>query len=200
MTERDRRALKLGAAAVAAAILFVRVLPWAGRRALAARLELQQRAAILARARADLAETALLRDSAAALGRALVGLAPKLLTGPTAAEAAADLSGRLSHAAARNRARVERLDQMPDSATAGALRRVRVRATLETDIRGVAGALRAVEFGEAALTVTEIRIAALDPAPSDPGRAPERLRFELTAAGWFLADSGRATATGARSP
>ena len=184
MTERDRRALLVGGAAVLGAVLLLRVLPWSARRVLAAEAELRQRAALLARARADLGEAALLRDSAAALGQALVGLAPKILSGGSAAEASADLSGRLNLAASRSAAKLERVDQVSDSTAAGRLRRVRLRATLESDVRGVSGVLRAMEFNEAALSVNELRIVAVD--PNSPDRAPEVLRLQVTVAGWFL--------------
>jgi hypothetical protein len=172
-------------------VLLLRVLPWTVRRAIAAEAELRERAALLARARAALAEAPVLRDSAAGLAEALVGLAPQLLSGSSAAEAAADLSGRINLAAARHAAKLERVDQLPDSGRAGRLRRVRLRATLESDIRGVVGVLRAVERGEAALAVNELRIVAVDPNSRD--RTPEVLRLELTVAGWFLvgpADAG----------
>ena len=88
MTERDRRAVLLGGGVVLAALLLLRVLPWMVRSALAAEAGLRERAALLARARADLADAAVLRDSAVGLGQALVGLAPKILSGNTVAESA----------------------------------------------------------------------------------------------------------------
>ncbi len=185
MTERDRRALVFGGATVLGAVLVLRVLPWSIRRVLAVEAELRDRAALLARARAELAGASELRDSAAALGQALVALAPKLLSGTSPAEAAADLSGRLNLAASRSQAKLERVDQVADSGAAGRLRRVRLRATLESDVRGVTGVLRAVEFNEAALAVIELRVVATDPTAAD--RVPEVLRLEITVTGWFLA-------------
>ena len=61
---------------------------------------------------------------------------------------------------------------------------MRLRATLESDVRGVSGVLRAMEFNEAALSVNELRIVAVD--PNSPDRAPEVLRLQVTVAGWFL--------------
>ena len=176
------------------AVLLLRVLPWGVRRVLAAEAELRDRGALLARARADLAEAALLRDSAAALSQALVGLAPKLLSGATPAEAAADLSGRINLAASQSAAKLERVDQVPDSGVAGRLRRIRLRAMLETDIRGINGVLRHVEFNQAALSVSELRVVAVD--PTSPDRAREVLRLEVTVAGWFL--DGRERGRGKR--
>src|SRR5437879_1347587 len=99
MTARDRRALLLGGAVVFGAVFLLRVLPWGVRSALGAEAGLRERAAVLARTRADLADASILRDSAVDLGRALIGLAPKILSGKTAAEAVADLSGRVNLAA-----------------------------------------------------------------------------------------------------
>src|SRR5881397_161499 len=119
MTARDRRALVVGGLIVAVAFLLLRVLPWTVRSALAAEAGLRQRAALLARARADLAEASGLRDSAVQLGHALVGLAPKILSGNSVAEAVADLSGRVNLAASRNQAKLERVDPLTDSTVAG---------------------------------------------------------------------------------
>ena len=194
MTGRDRQALLLGGYVVLTAVLLLRVLPWSVRRVLAAEAALRDRAALLARTRADLAEGSVLRDSAATLGQALVGLAPKLLSGNTAAEAMADLSGKLNLGASRSQAKLARVDQVADSAVAGRLRRVRLRATLEADVRGVTGAVRAVEFNEAALSVSELRIVPTDPTSAD--RAPEVLRLEVTVTGWFLEERKREKGTG----
>ncbi len=56
MTSRDRRALVLGSVTVAVGILLFRVLPWTARYAFAEAAGVRQRTALLARARADLAE------------------------------------------------------------------------------------------------------------------------------------------------
>jgi len=184
MTQRDLRALKLGGSVVLAGFLLLRAVPWAVRRAVAAGRGLQERTAVLVRVRSDLADAPLLRDSAGVLTRAVVSLAPKLLSGDTPAEALADLSGRLNLAASRNRAKLERTDQLSDSALAGRLRRVRVRAALESDIRGVMSFLRALELGDAVLSVEELRIVASDPNAGDG--TPEVLRVEVTVTGWFL--------------
>ncbi len=184
MIQRDRRALAVGGAIVLAAVLLLRVLPWGVRRALAAERDLRAQVALLARARVDLADAALLRDSAAALGRTLLGLAPKILSGGTAAEAVADLSGRVNHAAAANLVKLERVDAIPDSAGAGRLRRATLRAALECDVRGLAGLLQALERGNPVLAVRGLRVTAPDVGSAD--RASEVLRVELTVTGWYL--------------
>ena len=184
MTARDRRALLIGGGAVLTAFLLLRALPWTLRSVFAAEVGLRQRAALLARAQADLAEASGLRDSAVALGRALVGLAPKILSGNSPAEAVADLSGRVNLAASRNQAKLERVDPLTDSTVSGRLHRVALRAAFECDIRGLVGVLQALTFGKAALAVRELRVTAVDAGPAD--KNPEVLRVEMTVAGWHL--------------
>jgi hypothetical protein len=183
VTERDRRALLLGGAVIVGAVVLLRVLPWTVRSALAAET-LHERAGLLARARASLADASGLRDSAAVLGVALVGLAPKILSGGTPTEATADLSGRVNLAVAGHQAKLERVEPVPDSARRGRLRRTTLRAAFECDIRGLAGVLQALELGKAALTVRELHVVAVD--PGSPDRRPEVLRVELIVAGWYL--------------
>jgi len=176
--------LLLGGAVTVGAVVLLRVLPWTVRSALAAESTLHERAVLLARARASLANAPRLRDSAAALGIALVGLAPKILSGATATEAMADLSGRVNLAVTGHQAKLERVDPVPDTQRAGRLRRATLRASLECDVRGLAGVLQALEFGKAALAVRELHVVAVD--PGSPDRNPEVLRVELSVAGWYL--------------
>lgn len=185
VTARDRRALRWGVGAVVVAVFLLRVVPAAARSLVSSRRDLAERAALLARGRVELAQAHALGDSAAALARALVRLAPQLVAGGSAPEAGADLAGRLNLAAARAPARLERVDPLADSTRAGRLRRVRAMAVIETDVRGLAAFLRATEFGAAALTVERLAVVSADPSAGD--RGPERLRVEVTVAGWYLA-------------
>jgi len=193
MTGRDRRALVLGGAVVIGALLVLRVVPWGVRSVLGAETGLRERATLLARARADLADAGVLRDSAVQVGQALVGLAPKILSGNSAAEAVADLSARVNMAVSGHQAKLERVDPLPDSLRAGRLRRVALRAAFECDVRGLAGVLEGLEFGKVALSLRELRVTAVDAGSAD--KAPEVLRVEMTVAGWFLGarDSGFGT-------
>jgi len=175
---------------VLAAVLVLRVVPWTVRSALAAETALREQDALLARARADLADASTLRDSAVQLGQALVGLAPKILTGNTVADAVADLSGRVNLAGSGHQAKLERVDPVPDSTVAGRLHRVTLHAAFECDVRGLVGVLQTLAFGKAALAVREVRVTAVDIA--SPEKSPEVLRFELTVSGWFLASAEKA--------
>ncbi len=184
MTPRDRRALLVGGIAIAGAVFGLRVLPLAVRRMTAAHAMLRERATLLARTREEMASLPELRDSAAVLSQALVALAPQVISGSTPAEAGADLSGRMNLAASRAPAKVERLDQLPDSSGDGRLGRVRVHATLETDVRGLIALIRAIDAGDEVLKLDELRVEA--PEPGTVARGPEILKVEITVSGWYI--------------
>ena len=184
MSPRDRRVVLIGGIVVGVAVLGLRVLPWSVERATGSYTLLRERAVLLARTRAELASLPGLRDSAAVLTRALVALAPHVLSGSTPAEAGADLSGRMSLAASRAPARVERVDLLPDSSMAGRLARARVHAMFETDVRGIIAFLRAIDAADEVLTLDELRIVALEPGA--PDRGPELLKVEVTIGGWYI--------------
>jgi hypothetical protein len=171
---------------ILAAMLGLRVEPWAVSSAVTAHRGLQERAALLARARAELDALPRLRDSAAVLTRALVALAPRLLDGANGVEASADLAAQVNHAATRAPARIDRVEPLPDTATAGRLARTRVRAALETDVRGLVSLLRTLETGDALLGIERLEVVSADPAT--PERRPEVLRVEVVVVGWYLRD------------
>jgi hypothetical protein len=195
MTVRDRRALQWGILAVVGAVLLLRVLPWGVRRALSAERELAASWALLTRTRAELADEEPLTDSVARVTQAVVALAPRILSGGTAADAAADLSGRVSLAATRHHAKLERTDALADSVRASRLARVAVRATIETDVRGLSEFLQAVAQDPAVLSADELHVVANDPASGD---GPEVLRVEVTVRGWYLGGRGSGKGEGSR--
>jgi type II secretory pathway component PulM len=184
MMPRDRRALLVGGIAIAGAVLGLRILPWTVRRMTGAHAVLRERATLLARTREEMASLPELRDSAAVLSHALVALAPQVVSGSTPAEAGADLSGRMNLAAARAPAKVERLDQLPDSSGDGRLGRVRVHAALETDVRGLIALIRAIDAGDEVLKLDELRVEAREPGTMP--RGPEVLKVEITVSGWYI--------------
>ncbi len=184
VTPRDRRALLVGGVIVAGAVLALRGLPWGVRLATGAHAGLRDRADLLARTRQELASLSKLRDSAAVLTQAFVALAPQVLSGSTPAEAEADLSGRMSLAASRAPARVDRLDPLADSSGVGRLGRARVRAVFETDVRGLIAFLRAIDASDEVLMLDELRVVA--PEPGAPDRGPEVLKVEVTVSGWYI--------------
>ncbi len=185
MTPRDRRVLVRGGAAVVAAVLMLRVLPWSVRSVTVLRARVLEQQTTLARAEAVLARESEIHDSLThVLGR-IVALAPRLVEGHSGAEAQASLSGLVSMAAVREQLKVVRLDPLPDSA-AGPFSRVALHAELEGDIAGITRLLRTVETGDPLLTVSSLSIQAPQPA----ARA-EALRIEVDVAGLYLARAGR---------
>ena len=186
MTPRDRRALALGAAVVAAA-LTLRLAPLALARLQGARERLEGRVELLAHMRADLRDATRLQDSAEVVRRRIARLAGQLLSPRTEVEAAASLGALVSLAAERHHVRLGRAEAVPDSANAGPARRVSLHAALESDTAGLLGLLGALADSPAVLTISALSVVA-DP-PSAPG-APELLHTEITVRGWYLPRAG----------
>ena len=175
----------LGSGVIVVAVLLLRVLPWTVHAAFAAEAALRERAGLLARARADLADASALQDSAVVLGHGLVAIAPQILSGTSAAEAVADLAGRLNLVGSDHRAKLMGVDPVADSAVAGRLRRVTVRAAFECDVRGLTGVLQGLDVNRAVLAVRELRVTAIEAGALD--KKPEVLRAEIVVSGWFHA-------------
>lgn len=182
MTRREATAVKLGAGITVAALM-VRLAAGPGLGTFGVGRDLRARLALLADTRRAIASLSGLEDSMAVLRKAMLNLAPALLSGSTEADALADLSARLGHTIQRAAGRLESTQPAVDSTRAGALRRVSIRAAFETDIRGLSAVLTALATGTAAFTPDSAEITALD--PTGPETAPERLRVELTVAGWY---------------
>jgi hypothetical protein len=193
MTPRDRRALLVGGALAAAAVLFLRVVPASLRAVGEWRDRVAARRELLTRVRAQIQDAAGLGDSAQAMERAIAALGDRVLSGRREADAAADLASRLNVAGARERVRVARSAGIPDTAKAGRLRRVTLQASLEGDTRGTLGVLERLEDEPGAITVGEARFTALD--PTSAGTIPEIIASEVVIRGWYVAaDSSRGSA------
>jgi hypothetical protein len=191
MTPRDRRALVIGGAVVAAAFLALRAVPWGVRELESRRDALAAKHALLARVRADLRDAEWLADSAPEVERQVVALAPRVLNGGREPEAVADLVGQVSRVASEHKLNLVRTVPVPDSERAGRLRRAAVRASLEGDTRGTLAMLAALAAGTPVLTVREIRITASDPR-SVPS-VPEVLQSDLVVAAWYVEGGEAAT-------
>ncbi|MFQ5808422.1 MAG: type II secretion system protein GspM [Armatimonadota bacterium] len=190
MTGRDRRVLLWGFAAVTAAVLMLRVIPWAVRAYGGLRVRAVERVETLARARTAVAATAMVRDSLSRAATELVALAPKLLPGKTAAEAAANLGAAISGAAERSGMRVIALNPTADAGS-GLFVPVSTHARLEGDLAALAGFLRTVELGRPVLTIRNLPVQAADPRSQDGTR--ELLRVELDVTGWRIQGEGPST-------
>jgi len=184
MTQRDTRALILGGAAVLAAVVVFRVMPWVVRSAVALRTRALEQAATLTRAEEVLAREPQVRDSLAGVLGRIVALAPQLVDGRSGAEAQASLSSLVSLVANRQQVKVVRLDPLPDS-SAGAFTRVALHAELEGDVAGLTRLLKAVETGVPLLSVTSLSVTA-----PDANARTEALRIEMDVAGYYLVRGG----------
>jgi hypothetical protein len=184
MTPRDRRALVIGGAVVAAALLALRAVPWGVRELESRRDALAAKRGLLVRVTSDLRDAEWLADSAPQVERQVVALAPRVLSGAREAEAVADLVGQVSRVASEHKLKLVRTVPVPDRERAGPLRRAALRASLEGDTRGTLGMLAALAAGTPVLTVREIRITASDPRSPPPG--PEVLQSDLVVRAWYV--------------
>jgi hypothetical protein len=173
-----------GGAALLAAVLVLRVLPWAVRASTALRGEAAERVQTVARANDVLASAPAMRDSLARALSAVVALASRLVEGRTAAEALASLSGLVSLAAGRHALRIVRLDPLPDSAGDGVFNRVAVHVELEGDVAGVTRFLGTLETGDPLLTLPALSVQAVDPGSAP--NAAEQLKIEATITGLYF--------------
>lgn len=181
---RSRKIIVVLAAGTLTLVL-ARALPATWRGIHERRYALEDQAALLARAREDVASEQNLVDSATALRTRVEALASRILSGGTSTQAAAALVGALTHALPPEQARILASDPVADSARAGDLQRISLRTTLETDLEGLIHLLKSLAAEPAVITVDQIRILAAD--PFTPDTQAETMNIELVLAGWFLA-------------
>ena len=181
---RDRRALWLGGAVIAASLVGARGVPAlirAERDAIEAARATQAEAV---RARSSVGSAEVVRDSLRARNARYLALAPLLLDGDTPAGAAAALSAVVSLAAGASGVRMGSVQLRLDSAGGKAFTRVAVRTDVTGDIEGITGMLAALERGPELLLIRELAITQSDPAAGDD--RPEALRMELVVEGLTL--------------
>jgi hypothetical protein len=181
VSPRERRTIALGAGILLTAWLVLRIVPWSVKHVaqLRARAELANDA--LLRARAAQAGEPAAQESLAARGRALVALAPKLLGGTTSAEAAAELSSLVGGSATLRHVRILQQDARPDSA-ASVFTRISMRLSADGDAAGLGAWLADLEEGPRLIAVQSLAISA--PEPGAPGSQPERLHADVVIDGW----------------
>lgn len=184
MTPRDRRAIRLGLAVAAAALLALRVVPKCVATFRIASAAHSARRALLMRARVDLLALPLLEDSARVLAKRLDEVATQLVAGNTESEALAELSAQLRSRADRSHARLDRVDQLPDSVTAGRIHRLSAMASFEGDIRSVVAFL--TTLGEEAPLILATRVQIIASDRSDDPKAKEVLHVQFQLAAWYL--------------
>jgi hypothetical protein len=183
-SQRDRRALLVGAITVFTMMALSRGLPawsaWQRR----VREDARVSRAGAERARALLGIHGAIEDSLAARDERFVALAPKLLGGESPTAAGATLAGLVSGAAAGAGVRLGAVEIRPDTAGPGAFTRVAVRADATGDIRGVTKMLAALERGP---TLLAIRSFSIDqPEPAAASDRMEALHVTLEVEGLML--------------
>ncbi|HEY2805462.1 MAG TPA: GspMb/PilO family protein [Gemmatimonadales bacterium] len=181
ISPRERRAIALGASLLLAAWVFFRIVPWSARQVAQLRARADLANGALVRARAAEAGEPTARESLAVRGRELVALAPKLLGGTTSAEAAAELSSLVGGTASLRHVRITQQDARSDSG-ASIFTRVSMRISADGDAGGIGGWLADLEEGPRLIEVRSLAISS--PEPAAPGNQPERLHADVVIDGW----------------
>lgn len=166
LTRRDRRALLLGLAVLAPAVLYgSAVRPYAN--ALAdARRNLHSQRDLLARELTLLADARAFPAHLERIESALEALAPRLFTAPDPVAATGVLAGYVADAAQRSRVLLERSDPASPSQVDGDLARLEVQVRALGDLEGLLALLYALEHGPKLVRVEGIAIE----RASRPGR------------------------------
>jgi len=191
MIPQDRRAIRVGAIALAAGFLLLRALPAGARWGMQHLQALEAEERLLVETRQLVLSAPTLEDSVAHLTRRIEALAPRLLTGTTGPDAAAALAARVSVPAERLRLTVERVEPVADSLTRadGTLRRATVRVSVVGDLAELLALLDTLGRGDPLLIPAGVQLAATNaPAPAD---SAEVVRMELTVSGWYLVEERR---------
>ncbi|HEX5178976.1 MAG TPA: GspMb/PilO family protein [Gemmatimonadaceae bacterium] len=179
MTNRDRRALAVGAVSIAAMIAFVKVVP--SLRRWDDRLELRQ--ALLTRqvsaARQLLGHDRAMRDSLSARSRALEGVEVGLLRAESKSAAEAALASLVSATAAAAGVKIDALAL--DADVDDGVELVTVSGGATGDIAGVAQFISALEAERARLALRSMSIRPSDVATVDTRAESLRLEFTVQA-------------------
>lgn len=181
LSTRDRRALLLGSAIIAAIVVSARVLPAWRRWQVNEQSAADAAARGLARSRAELLGQHAAHDSLAARKARLDSLRAAWLDGDTPAAAGAALAGEVSSAGERAGVTIGALDIRVDTAGGAVFLPVRVQATATGDIQGIVSFLAAIESDRVVLSIRALSINAADAAASPT--TPEVLRADLTIEG-----------------
>lgn len=179
MTNRDRRALAVGAVSIAAMIAFVKVVP--SLRRWNDRLELRQ--VLLTRqvsaARQLLGHDRAMRDSLSARSRALEGVEVGLLRAESKSAAEAALASLVSATAAAAGVKIDALAL--DADVDDGVELVTVSGGATGDIAGVAQFISALEAERARLALRSMSIRPSDVATVDTRAESLRLEFTVQA-------------------
>jgi hypothetical protein len=188
---RDRRALSVGALAIAGAFMVTRGVPALRQWSEASVSSAREVVAEASRAEASIRAASASEDTMRARSERFVALAPALLDGANPATAGATLASLISGVAAAADAKLGsvqvRTDATPRHSSGAARRtfaRVSVRASLTADVRGLSKILLALERGLTMLAVDELAVT--QPEPGGDATRPEMLQVELVVGGLAL--------------
>lgn len=185
-TERDRRAVKLGAFVLLVAFGGVRGLPALVRALDSMRGDLVLERRTLADVRSLVAATPAMRDSLVARRHRLAMNSAAAIIAPDPTGAASALGALVTGAARDVNVSVSALRLRPDSAGAHGFSRPRVAVEARGDVSGLMQLLLLIEGGTLLMTVTELAITQSDPLGA--GRA-EELAMSLVVEGLARMDS-----------
>ena len=195
MTQRDRRAIVLGAALVALAAT-ARILPTVAATVGRTEESVAARADLVRRARRELARGDIVLDSIRLIEAALPRVAHLVMPGDTTADVQRELARRVTMVITNYQARGGRVEALADTTHVSGLSHARILAVWESDIRGVVDVLLALER-DSALVVHSVEVSAVDPAA--PPSEPEVLEVRAEVGGWYLRRSAANRFVGASS-
>jgi hypothetical protein len=186
LTDRDRRALRLGALVLLPALLWVwGVQPY--RTALGdARAQLLAQRLELARERALLDDGGRGRLLLAAVDSASRAAEPRTFAARDDMLASAELAGYLSRTARASRVWLREADTRPAAALPSGVRVLQVEIRAESDLEGILSFLQALERGERLVRVERLAVTRPDGGDEEDDGA-QALRLTATVQGFTMA-------------
>jgi hypothetical protein len=187
LNARDRRALRAGAAVLAAALFAQAVVrPYLSERDdLRARIVRERD--LLAREDALLAAVAAYPRRLDRAEAALLAAAPRLFPGADLATASAELSSHVAGEAFGQRVFVQQSETRPPEDAGGGIVRLRVELRAMGDLEGILGMLHRLETGPKLLTVEGLSVRPAEPVNPAEGADEEVLALGAVVAGYALA-------------
>ena len=201
LSPRDRRALRVGSALMAAALVWTLAVSPYLRASRDAATRLDERSGLLTRELRLVADAARLPAVAREGERRLTALTPRLLGGESAASASAALAAYVRDGARAGPLLLGEVKPLPVEPSGAGVNAVSLRVSGEGDLEGLLTLLRALESGTKLVHVDQLEIDA-GPSAAHPGaKGPEVLTFQLTVKGFTLApDTPRSPAREPRAP
>lgn len=187
--KRDRRAVLLGGLVISFAWIALRGVPGAVAWLRNEQEAVEQRAQLIARARAEVGTLAALDDSIRSLTAVADALPGLLLVGTDAETAAVDVMRRVRDHLEEEALLFIGFERYAPGDEAGPLVLAGVTVRVETDLAGLLRVLD-VMAADLALSVDRVEVEALDPHSEDG--LPERLQAGITVSGWYQRVAPRA--------